>query len=45
MRICIDAGHYGTEHIFIEEISNYLKNNTDGIEILCMDIINPQKFI
>lgn len=41
----IDAGHYGTEHIFIEEISNYLKNNTDGIEILCMDIINPQKFI
>ena len=41
----IDAGHYGTEHIFIEKISDYLKNNTEDIEIICMDINNPQKFI
>ena len=32
--ICvIDAGHYGIEHIFIEDIALYLKGHTGTLEI------------
>ena len=41
----IDAGHYGIEHIFIEIVTDYLRSNTDGIEIIGMEINNPQKYI
>ena len=41
----IDAGHYGIEHIFIDEIMEYLKENTDNIEIAGMSYDNPQHFI
>lgn len=41
----IDAGHYGIEHIFIDEIMEYLKENTDNIEIAGMSYNNPQHFI
>ena len=41
----IDAGHYGIEHIFIDEIMEYLKKNTDNIEIAGMSYDNPQHFI
>ena len=29
----IDAGHYGLEHIFVNDIASYLKDNLKGIEI------------
>ena len=29
----VDAGHYGLEHIFVEDISSYLRENLKGIEI------------
>lgn len=41
----IDAGHYGIEHIFIDEITEYLKKNTNNIEITGMSYDNPQHFI
>ena len=41
----IDAGHYGLEHIFIEKTGNYLIENTKDVEIIKMDIDNPQKYI
>ena len=41
----IDAGHYGIEHIFIDEISEYLLQNTDGVEVIKMQLNNPQKYI
>ena len=29
----IDAGHYGLEHIFVDDITSYLRENLQGIEI------------
>lgn len=41
----IDAGHYGLEHIFIEDMERFSKNkicNQDGsIEVIVADIIHP----
>lgn len=41
----IDAGHYGIEHIFIDKIKSYLIENTKDIEVVKMDLVNPQKYI
>lgn len=41
----IDAGHYGIEHIFIDKINSYLIENTKDIEVVKMDLDNPQKYI
>lgn len=41
----IDAGHYGIEHIFIDKIANYLIDQAEGVEIIKMEINNPQKYI
>ena len=41
----IDAGHYGIEHIFIDKIYSYLIENTKDIEVVKMDLDNPQKYI
>lgn len=37
----IDAGHYGIEHIFIEDMRHYLKTHTEGIEIIGAPIRHP----
>ena len=29
----IDAGHYGLEHIFVDNVANYLTENIEGVEI------------
>ena len=41
----IDAGHYGIEHIFIEKVANYLMEKTKDVEIIKIEIDNPQKYI
>lgn len=37
----IDAGHYGVEHIFMEDIKVYLEENIPDAEILTTDIKHP----
>ena len=37
----VDAGHYGLEHIFVEDISSYLRENLKGIEIEQAGIKHP----
>lgn len=37
----IDAGHYGIEHIFIQDMEKYLKNNLETVEIIAEEIIHP----
>ncbi len=39
--IIIDAGHYGLEHIFIEDVANYLANCLENMEVLKANIKNP----
>ncbi len=41
----IDAGHYGIEHIFIDEISKFLTENAQDIDVVRMPVNNPQKYI
>ena len=41
----IDAGHYGIEHIFIEDMQNYLKKNTYGVEVISAPIIHPFEIV
>ncbi len=37
----IDAGHYGVEHIFIEDMHKFLENNLHDVEIIDADIKHP----
>lgn len=37
----IDAGHYGLEHIFISDITSYLKNHLDEVDIEGVKIVHP----
>lgn len=37
----IDAGHYGIEHIFIEDMANYLRREFCGVEIIEAPIDHP----
>ncbi len=41
----IDAGHYGLEHIFINDVANYLIENTEGVEIEKAEICHPFQVI
>ena len=41
----IDAGHYGIEHIFMDIVKNYFKNEIGGIKVMTMPLSNPQKYI
>ena len=41
----IDAGHYGLEHIFIEDMANYLKKNVEGIVVETHEITHPFQVI
>ena len=37
----IDAGHYGVEHIFVEDMKRYLEENAPGIEVAAAPIRHP----
>ena len=37
----IDAGHYGLEHIFVEDMAQYLNENLCGIKITGAPVIHP----
>ena len=37
----IDAGHYGIEHIFIEDMKNYLMKELQDVEIVAAPIRHP----
>ncbi len=39
--VVIDAGHYGLEHIFIQDITQYLKMNIEGVQVACEEIHHP----
>lgn len=41
----IDAGHYGLEHIFIEDMANYLRKNVEDIVVATHEIIHPFQVI
>ncbi len=41
----IDAGHYGLEHIFIEDMSNFLQENLEGIEVFTAAIAHPFQIV
>ncbi len=37
----IDAGHYGLEHIFVEDMNKYLIKKLEGIEIITAPVQHP----
>lgn len=37
----IDAGHYGIEHIFIEDMKKYLEENLSGVDIITAPVRHP----
>ena len=41
----VDAGHYGLEHIFIEDMANYLRKNVEGIVVETHEISHPFQVI
>lgn len=41
----IDAGHYGVEHIFIEDMAQYFDGNLSGVEIIKAPIVHPFQII
>ncbi|MGN1166147.1 MAG: Nif3-like dinuclear metal center hexameric protein [Lachnospiraceae bacterium] len=41
----IDAGHYGIEHIFIEDMERYLKQNLNGVNIIGAPISHPFQIV
>ena len=41
----VDAGHYGLEHIFIEDMATYLKENLEGIRVEIAKISHPFLFV
>lgn len=41
----IDAGHYGLEHIFIEDIKGYLESCLTGVVVETAEIIHPFQMI
>lgn len=41
----VDAGHYGLEHIFIEDMTTYLKDNLDSVQVEKVAISHPFQII
>lgn len=41
----IDAGHYGTEYIFIEDMKKFLENELEGVEIITAAVKHPFQII
>ena len=37
----IDAGHYGTEYIFIDDMRRFLEEKLPGLEVMAAPIIHP----
>ena len=37
----IDAGHYGIEHIFMEDVKAYLEKTLSGVRIACVPVCHP----
>ena len=37
----IDAGHYGTEYIFIDDMKRFLEKNFPDLEIMTAPIVHP----
>ena len=37
----IDAGHYGIEHIFVEDMKQYLEERLSGVEIVAAPVKHP----
>lgn len=43
--VVIDAGHYGIEHIFIEDMAQYFNGNLSGVEIMTAPVVHPFQII
>ena len=41
----IDAGHYGIEHIFIEDVKEYLKEKLEGVEVKAAPVCHPFQIV
>lgn len=41
----IDAGHYGIEHIFIEDVKEYLKEKLEGVEVKASPVRHPFQIV
>ena len=41
MKICIDAGHYGLEHIFVNYMKEYLEQRCEAVEITAQELTFP----
>ncbi len=41
----IDAGHYGLEHIFIEDMAKYLEEHVEGVQVEKAGISHPFQVI
>ncbi len=37
----LDAGHYGIEHIFIDDMADYLQKNLPEVQVFKADIVHP----
>ncbi|HAX51849.1 MAG TPA: Nif3-like dinuclear metal center hexameric protein, partial [Lachnospiraceae bacterium] len=37
----IDAGHYGTEYIFIEDMKEFLQKKLPGLQVITAPVIHP----
>lgn len=37
----IDGGHYGIEHIFIEDMRQYLEKNLQQVDVVAAPISHP----
>lgn len=41
----VDAGHYGLEHIFIEDMKDFLEENINEIEVFTAEIAHPFQMV
>ena len=41
----IDAGHYGVEHIFIEDMKQYIKEHFAGVEVAGAPVAHPFQIV
>lgn len=41
----IDAGHYGTEYIFLDDIQSFLKREIPAVEVLAAPVLHPFQVI
>lgn len=37
----IDAGHYGTEYMFLEDMKGFLEKRLEGVEIMAAPVVHP----